>query len=380
MKKSKLIHSLLLLLFISIFISCNDDSPMDNSTKINVTTPGTLKDVLGFDYLSMTKLTIQGTINGDDINTIRNITGLTHLDIKDVFIIEGGNYLGYNPHNIKDVIPAEMFSNMTKLQVVILPKTVVSIKHSAFLNYTDLQAVTIPNYLKTIEYSAFSGCTNLTKINLPSNITFIGNNAFKDCVGLTSITLPDNLESIEAGTFNGCKTLKSITIPKNITSIKDDSFKDCENLVSINIPNGIDVINSGTFNGCKGLTSVEIPSSVKHIREYAFNNCTSLNSIALTNVVSIGEAFTSCTGLKTINIGPNVVSIHPDAFNGAVNIEEYHIQVKKPQDYYGYPFFPGIGADIKKSATLFIPKGSAELYQNYKYELWSGFKDYIEKY
>jgi hypothetical protein len=146
MKKSKLIHSLLLLLFISIFISCNDDSPMDNSTKINVTTPGTLKDVLGFDYLSMTKLTIQGTINGDDINTIRNITGLTHLDIKDVFIIEGGNYLGYNPHNIKDVIPAEMFSNMTKLQVVILPKTVVSIKHSAFLNYTDLQAVTIPNY------------------------------------------------------------------------------------------------------------------------------------------------------------------------------------------------------------------------------------------
>ena len=227
MKKSKLIHSLLLLLFISIFISCNDDSPMDNSTKINVTTPGTLKDVLGFDYLSMTKLTIQGTINGDDINTIRNITGLTHLDIKDVFIIEGGNYLGYNPHNTKDVIPAEMFSNMTKLQVVILPRTVLSIEPNAFQHCTDLRMVEIPNNVKSISLDAFSNCTSLNTITLPGVRSIAM--SFRDCTNLKTVIFGSEIEYIYPITFYNSLNIeeyhiKAINPPQLQYYNNDDTF------------------------------------------------------------------------------------------------------------------------------------------------------------
>lgn len=381
MNKSKLIYCFFLLFSFSLFTSCSDDDPIGDSTKVNITTPGTLKEVLGFDYLSMTKLTIQGTIDGDDISTIRNMTELTHLDIKDVFIVEGGSYLSYNPHNTKDVIPAQMFSKMTKLKVVILPKTVVSIENSAFLDCTELQSVTFSDHIKKIGYGAFSGCTNLTKINLPPNIISIGSIAFKDCIGLTTITLPENLESIENGVFYGCKSLTSVTVPNNIKTIGRSSFQDCESLALITIPNGIDRINQSTFKGCKGLKSVEIPSNVLYIFDEAFSDCSGLNTIVLPNVNQIGKAFTGCTGLKTINIGPDIEYIHNEAFIGSDNIEEYHIQLKQPHhNDYGYPFYPGIGADIKKSVTLFIPKGSTELYQNYFWGLWSGFKDYIEKY
>ena len=206
---------------------------------------------------------------------------------------------------------------------------------------------TIPNSVTSIGYGAFSGCTGLTSITIPDSVTSIGSNAFEYCTGLTSITIPDSVTSIEQRAFWGCSGLTSITIPNSVTSIGDLAFYRCSSLTSITIPNSVTSIGYEAFNGCTGLTSINvasgnnyysgnngilfnkkktelirypegksqtsytIPNSVTSIGSDAFSGCTGLKSITIPNsVTSIGGgAFWGCTGLTSITIPDSVTSI-----------------------------------------------------------------------
>ena len=70
-------------------------------------------------------------------------------------------------------------------------------------------------------------------------------------------------------------------------------------------------IGSSAFSSCSGLTSIEIPNSVTRIGEYAFSGCSGLTSVTIGNsVTSIGgSAFRECSGLTTVTIPNSVTSI-----------------------------------------------------------------------
>ena len=107
-----------------------------------------------------------------------------------------------------------------------------------------------------------------------------------------------------------------VIIPNTVTSIGACAFWYCENLASVSIPNSVTVIGDNAFLG-SALNSVTIPASVNTIGEYAFTSC-----FNLTKVVAEGETPVNISGAPRFNL------------------------------------------DILQTAILYVPSGTAAVYQN----------------
>ncbi|MBR4031535.1 MAG: leucine-rich repeat protein [Clostridia bacterium] len=62
--------------------------------------------------------------------------------------------------------------------------------------------------------------------------------------------------------------------------IGDNAFKD-KSITKVIIPNSIETIGKHAFAGCSGLKSITVPDSVTSIGQHAFYNCSSLESMTL---------------------------------------------------------------------------------------------------
>ena len=190
----------------------NKDSQLNESIVINQKCPkqagyengvvtiskaGTMKKLLGDDYLNITSLKVVGSINGDDIYYLAKMLGrkdfseadwgkLTTLDLSDATIIEGGgwytNRFGEN-YTTDNVIGDHMFRECANLQNIVLPNNLTSIGLQAFEDCAALKSIVIPDGVTSIGNSAFSCCKALTSISIPASVNSIIN-AFDECPSL----------------------------------------------------------------------------------------------------------------------------------------------------------------------------------------------------
>ena len=190
-----------------------------------------------------------------------------------------------------------------KIESVVIPSTVKTIKEGAFRYNGSLKKVTLNKGLEVIESGAFEfhGTKGAIKeITIPSTIKMIGNEAFQnqniesldlsECTNLTSIgllafannnleniILPQNQDILMYGAFNNNKmredeayiykhtkdgidyseivsyagSLKDITIPSEkkgigLKKIGNGSFYKV-NLTNVVIPEGVEIINDRSF-------------------------------------------------------------------------------------------------------------------------------------
>ena len=202
---------------------------------------------------------------------------------------------------------------------------------SVVKNHAGLSQLSIP---ESVEYEGktyrvvaignkvFSQCTSLTSISIPDGITSIGDSAFWSCSGLKTITIPDNVTTIGHAAFFSCEALTSVTIGSRVTTIGDFAFYNCRRLTTITIPDKVASIGKKTFLECKELQSVILGKSIANIGDNAFENC----------------------GLKQLTV--------------------YNAQPPKA----GLSIFKNVAV---ANCTLYVPVGSAELYQKAK-----GWKDF----
>ena len=80
---------------------------------------------------------------------------------------------------------------------------------------------------------AFSQITRLNEVSIPNTVVNIADNAFYDCSNLTSVTIPESVTSIGQEAFRGCSGLTSVTIPESVTTIGSWAFDGCTNLTSV---------------------------------------------------------------------------------------------------------------------------------------------------
>lgn len=309
---------------------------------INVDVPGSLGDKIlaqTTDFKDVTKLTVNGTLNEDDLYTISNrLTSLIEIDLSGTTMT---------------VISANMFNGR---------KT--------------LQKIALPSKLQTIGNQAMYGCNNLETVSFPSTLKSIGDRAFMDCNSIEEVVLPEGFSKIEAASFSGCDRLKTVSLPSTLTSVK--GFMDCSALETVNLAEGITEIAQEAFYGDRALKNINLPSTLTIIGKSAFYNCTSMDKVTIPSTVIVCyNAFYGCSNLKEITcecfFPPYVYDQSPlgDVDMGGRTLYVPELSVNIYKQTKGWDVFPTIkGVDILpaiinvwKTNTLTLPDGWNEDYK-----------------
>ena len=140
-----------------------------------------------------------------------------------------------------------LFQYNSRIQSVILPKSITNIPAWCFDSCINLQSISFSNQILYIEENAFRDCHRISTLHLPNNLIQIGDKAFLKCIDLERVKLPKSVCKIGAYSFFGCKNLKYVVLSDKITSIPQYSFAFCRNLKTILVPDSVSFIHESAF-------------------------------------------------------------------------------------------------------------------------------------
>lgn len=242
----------------------------------------------------------------------------------------------------------------------VIPNGVKTIASHSFNTNMQLHSVSMPSTITRIEEQAFEVCESLYEVQLSTSLEFIGNSAFSSCP-LTSISLPESLKFIGNNAFNGCDRLKTIYIPKSVEYIGENTAigynvslekieVDPENMYYTSI-DGI-LYDKALTKVLKCPTQIQnmewitLPSTITYICTSAFHSNKSLTRIVIPAGVTVIDngAFGGCSNLSRVTC---YAQIPPSTPMGQYNTSD-------PWD-----------ATARSSATLYVPKGCADVYRNF---------------
>ena len=237
----RLIISMFLLILVSMFVSCEKETPEKKGDTI-LTHEDSLALGLIHDNPTDTTTTQSDPPTPPAKTTVAMIDGINYSlnedDLTAQVIGKEGGYTG----NI--IIPEIVHYNNDDYPVI-------AIHEAAFYNNNELLKVTVKGEkLKSVGGIAFVWCHRLTEVNLPNSVTEMGWRAFHNC-GLTSISLPNSLTELPKEAFRACGSLKTIKLPDNLITIGEQAFYDCP-VEEITLPKTIKEI------GTEALTSSQL--------------------------------------------------------------------------------------------------------------------------
>lgn len=334
-----------------------------DSLVVETDSVGQLKEIIGDKSESLQKLIISGPIDATDVQTIRELSNLLVLNLKDATICGGDSTYktGNQVQQLQDnIIGTRMFDNQLHLSEIILPNNLTGIANEAFYQQqgtaeNPFTSINIPEGVTRIGQSAFYGCSNLTEVILPTTLNIIEEQTFQNCTKLQRINL-ETITAIRESAFDNCESLQNVQLPEGLTMLgykcfaysgltsitvpasvtlfgnegsgsKGYTFQNCNDLKSVTLPENMTEIPNRMFRECQSLTSVNIPSQVTHIREFAFSGCKALPEITLSEgLVEIeSSAFSNCESLKDLTLPETLTTIGNDAFNGCSSITSISI-------------------------------------------------------
>ena len=103
-------------------------------------------------------------------------------------------------------------------------------------------------------------------------------------------------------------------------------------------------IDADAFSNCSGLKSVYIPETVKSIGRSAFKGCSKLSSVSIEGegLETIGnQAFMECSSLTEITIPRSVTAIYQNVFSGCIRLE--NVTLPETITYIGSGAFQDCG-------------------------------------
>lgn len=348
---------------------------MDQETGIPVidlAAPGQLGEEAVAQFGTLPKvdvLRLKGSLNKEDWATIKNMTGLSYLDMTETTVTEipaeafTKNRIRHIkwPANLK-VIGGKAFYDKILKGYLVLPETLDSIGPSAFYkNFID--SVSMPHKQIAFANDIFRENPNLTKVEFNSCASYMTNNMFYSCNKLRSVSGMECVKTIGGSVFAGCDSLRTVG---NIspTTIGGYAFYNCKKLESFDLSQ-VTSLGEDAFNSCQSLKTVDMPE-VSSIGGSCFSSCSALTSVSIGDKLSKipSSAFSGCSALKTITLGASVSYFDSNAFNG-VSPEKLYINAPTPPGVYSNGIFGST------SGTLYVPEYSMVSYKLHDY--WSKF-------
>ncbi|MCR5160117.1 MAG: leucine-rich repeat protein [Prevotella sp.] len=275
------------------------------------------------------------------------------------------------------------FSYSKQLTAVTLPNTLTTLGARAFIGCKALKEITIPDGVSAINDYTFTDCSSLETVYLPvtmSNMA-IGESAFSNS-GITTITLPKGVQATGEACFSHCKKLHTVNFPDDWLFINAEMFTDCTSLNSITLPESLRGIMICAFFNCP-LKSLNIPANVEYFHWNAVTDCPQLKNLRFEDGIKpldvmesavesyelealetlyVGRKFTDTDedvippSLKELTIGENVSSL-PYSFGNA--LQTIHSKIVNPASVS-----ENFTSRVKGSATLYVPKGTYNIYCN----------------
>ena len=335
---------------------------------VTIAKAGTMKKLLGDDYLSITSLKVVGPINGDDIYYLRKMMEaegfstadcgkLTELDLSEASIVKGGSWYyveqySNNEHYTSDnTIGYKMFSKCN-LKHIVLPKNITKIEYQAFMESASLTSVVMHEGITSIGADAFFRNESLDNVTIPETVVEIGAQAFAFCpLRFYRFIIPDSVKRIGMFAFISNR-FQHLSIGKGLTTIDDAVFVECKDLRDVTIPNTVKTIGARNFS---------------HSGQY-LHHVTIGDSVTLIG----SEAFSDCKYLFTITIGKNVKTIQAGAFDNT-RISQCTIYATTPPTLEEYKNKHAFTNAIEDKAKLYVPAKCANTYYG-----WAGFYNIIE--
>lgn len=392
----------------AVEIDVANSSEVDFSyLKVELTTPGTLQDVVGNKILAIDSISVYGPINGNDFKTLWKGTFEGRLKILNLenAIVDGGVVPDYALFNTDIQYDRENgIVYPSKLEKILFPEGITHIGRHAVAWATKLQYIKFPSSLKTIGIAAFTNCYSLTpesfvlpenleelgdqvfftcrhltgKIELPANLRFIDDAVFYMC-GITEVNFPPTLVYLGSMAFYGCN-LKEANLPDDcyLATGGGSQFQGNWELVTAHIPERTIQIPDGLFYDCLALKNINMPGNLKIIGDFAFNN-TSLSEISFPNTLKEIRfcAFQACEQITTLTLPSSLTLLGHRAFCGSTSIDKVYCSAPTPPKcdmIRGDESTPFYG--ISNSIPIYVPIGSKELYEN-EYG-WDYFSNFIE--
>lgn len=177
------------------------------------------------------------------------------------------------------------FENISPLETVSLPESIVSIEESAFAGCKSLILINLPSKLTKISAYSFNN-TAIYKITIPEGVTSIGDCAFK-INHLKELHIPANVQTIGYAAFSYSTYLYKITVDENnpyFESRDSNAIVEKENNRVIlgckrtTFPESVTTIGTNAFYGVRFVTDdvvvpLRIPTNIVCIEKNAFRNC-----------------------------------------------------------------------------------------------------------
>jgi len=171
---------------------------------------------------------------------------------------------------------------------------------------------------------AFDYNTDIEKVYFLYGATSVGNRAFKDCIKLNYVYVGEGVDYVCESAFENCVSLTSVYISSTVKELGCSAFSGCLTLSTVDFSENISIskIMSSCFGNCSMLKSIRIPDSVTAIESSAFINSGLTSMLLGDNIVSIGEgAFRGCKYLESFTIPDSVLTVEADVFNGCHSLK-----------------------------------------------------------
>lgn len=293
------------------------------SLATTISEAGQLTQLVGDDKYNYAAIAIAGTLNGDDLRTLRDMAGrdnedhatngqLADIDLSGAQIVEGGKAYAAGHYTQNNVVGTALFASCQKLRRIVLPLQTIRIEGDAFKDCSSLSTIIIPALVEKITPS--SGCTALANISvaagnshycskdgvllsadgsailwfpmgkggaytLPATVTEVGDYAFRDC-SIEKFVFAAGLKSIGKYTFYNSK-VKEASLPSTLKQVPTGLFQKCAHLATVHLGQATELLGEYVFDGCP-LTNLYISAPTPPVCSdksfatsgtYLFNTC-----------------------------------------------------------------------------------------------------------
>ena len=300
------------LLLFTAFLSCFALGHAQTKT-VAVETAGTLSTLLTADEAAtLTALTVTGSINKADLNTLNGMPALATLDLS------GANIVASTEGDVtyaENTIPEATFMGNEALVSVLFPASLQYIGTEAFADCINIKAIDLSACpeLVTVGYRAFGGIDGLESLSFNgcSKLTTIDEYAFSNDFYIATIDFTGctSLSTIGANAFNNVRealTTLDLSDCTSLTVIGKSSFKSLKKMTSLTLPENVEIIGMGAFYSCHSLETITLPASVDSIAPHSFGQPKAMKTVVClgTDTRAAEMAFSNNTYISSPSTKP----------------------------------------------------------------------------